>query len=107
MFDGIIRFLKHRKARRMMERRGLIGGRRRHHEESDPTHSADRSVVLGTFMLILIWGVCSLLLTLSILRAGPPTEERIFYAGRFMDLVREEESMVREAVFNLQLQKNS
>ena len=48
-----------------------------------------------------------LLLTLSILRAGPPTEERTFYAGRFMDLVREEESMVREAVFNLQLQKNS
>ena len=47
-----------------------------------------------------------LLLNMSILRAGPSTEERIFYAGRFLDLMREEESMVREAVFSLQLQKN-
>ncbi len=65
MFDGIIGFLKHRRARRMLERRGLVGGRRRHHEETDPASSADRSVVLGIFMLILIWGICSLLLTLS------------------------------------------
>lgn len=48
-----------------------------------------------------------LLLTMRILRAGSTKEEGTSYAGRFIGLVREEENMVREAVFNLQLQENN
>lgn len=47
-----------------------------------------------------------LVLTLRILRIQSTREGETFYAARFIDLLREEESMVREAVFNLQL-KNS
>lgn len=47
-----------------------------------------------------------LVLTLRILRAQSTQEGESFYAARFVELLREEESMVREAVFNLQL-KNS
>ena len=45
-----------------------------------------------------------LVLTMRILHTRPGHTEGDFYAGAFVDLVREEESMVREAVFSIQLQ---
>lgn len=45
-----------------------------------------------------------LLLTLGILRRLSSLEEDPVYAARFLSLLHEEESMVREAVFSLQLQ---
>lgn len=47
-----------------------------------------------------------LVLPLQILRAQARPDGENIYAGRFVGLVREEESMVREAVFGLQLQNN-
>ena len=47
-----------------------------------------------------------LVLTMRVLHTRPGHTEGDFYAGAFVDLVREEESMVREAVFSIQLQKN-
>ncbi len=66
MFEKTIHFFQRRKSRRNFEKRGMIGGgRRRGGEDSLLARAADRSLVLGCFMLILIWGVCSLLLSLS------------------------------------------
>lgn len=45
-----------------------------------------------------------LVLPMKILRQIPSEEPIPLYAAKFMNLTREEESMVREAVFNLQLQ---
>ena len=45
-----------------------------------------------------------LLLNLRILRQRPSGEPIPLYAGKFLDLVHEEERMVREAVFSLQFQ---
>lgn len=45
-----------------------------------------------------------LILKLKILRAGEPGENGISYAAEFQEMVHEEESMVREAVFSLQLE---
>ena len=47
-----------------------------------------------------------LVLPLRILRSRSCPDGETFYAGRFVGLVREEENMVREAVFGLQLQNN-
>lgn len=47
-----------------------------------------------------------LVLPMRILRTQPRPDGENFYAGCFVGLVREEESMVREAVFGLQLQNN-
>ena len=47
-----------------------------------------------------------LLLHLKILRRHPTPEGATLYGGKFLDLLREEESMVREAVFSIQLKKN-
>ena len=47
-----------------------------------------------------------LVLPLRILRMRTCPDGETFYAGCFIDLVREEESMVREAVFSLQIQNN-
>lgn len=47
-----------------------------------------------------------LVLPLRILRAQLCTDGENTYAGCFVGMVREEESMVREAVFGLQLQNN-
>jgi hypothetical protein len=47
-----------------------------------------------------------LLLTLQILHCRPAPEGGNFHAAQFVDLIREEESLVREAVFSLQLQKH-
>lgn len=45
-----------------------------------------------------------LLLRLELLRQRPTDEEGVvFYAGKFIDLCNDEEMMVREAVFNIQL----
>lgn len=44
-----------------------------------------------------------LVLPMRILRLKSSQEEGFFFAGRFINLVREEENMVREAVFSLQL----
>ena len=44
-----------------------------------------------------------LLLNLKILRQRPTNEPVPLYAAEFVNLLREEESMVREAVFNIQL----
>lgn len=48
-----------------------------------------------------------LLLNISVLRQLPSKRAESLYAARFTDMVREEESMVREAVFNLQLRQTS
>lgn len=45
-----------------------------------------------------------LILKLKILRAGEAGEEGVSYAAEFQNMVHEEESMVREAVFGLQLE---
>lgn len=45
-----------------------------------------------------------LVLKLKILRAGEAGEDGIPYAAEFQEMVHEEESMVREAVFGLQLE---
>ena len=45
-----------------------------------------------------------LLLEMAILRQRPSGEQIPLYAGAFEDLLHEEETMVREAVFGLQLQ---
>ena len=47
-----------------------------------------------------------LVLPLQILRMRTCPDGETFYAGCFLDLVREEENMVREAVFSLQIQNN-
>ena len=47
-----------------------------------------------------------LVLPLRILRAQPCPDGKTVYAGCFVGMVREEECMVREAVFGLQLQNN-
>lgn len=47
-----------------------------------------------------------LVLPLRILRMRTCPDGETFYAGCFIDLVREEENMVREAVFSLQIQNN-
>ena len=47
-----------------------------------------------------------LLLDMEILRCSTGPEEECLYAAKFVSLLREEESMVREAVFSLQLRKN-
>ena len=44
-----------------------------------------------------------LLLSVTILHRNQSEEQVPLYGARFTDLVREEESMIREAVFNLQL----
>lgn len=47
-----------------------------------------------------------LLLYMEILRRTREEDGRWLYAARFLELLREEESMVREAVFGLQLKRN-
>lgn len=47
-----------------------------------------------------------LVVRLKILRTQPMPEEEFFYAGCFVELVREEETMIREAVFSLQIRNN-
>ena len=48
-----------------------------------------------------------LLLTLRVLRQRPSGEPIPLYAGVFTELVHEEEMMVREAVFSLQLRQTA
>lgn len=47
-----------------------------------------------------------LLLDMEILRRSKEENGRYLYAAQFLDMLREEESMVREAVFSQQLRKN-
>lgn len=47
-----------------------------------------------------------LLLDMEILRCRSNPGEDLLYAGKFLSMLREGESMVREAVFHLQQQKN-
>ena len=47
-----------------------------------------------------------LLLDMEVLRCGDGPDGERLYAAEFLSLLREEESMVREAVFSLQLKKN-
>lgn len=47
-----------------------------------------------------------LLLDMKILRCRSKPEEDLLYAAEFLSLLREEENMVREAVFSLQLKGN-
>lgn len=47
-----------------------------------------------------------LLLDMGILRCSKGQEGGYLYAAQFLDMLREEESMVREAVFSLQLRNN-
>lgn len=46
-----------------------------------------------------------LVLRMKVLRQRPSVRSEPLYAAQFLDLLREEESMVREAVFSIQLQK--
>lgn len=46
-----------------------------------------------------------LVLPMRILRIQSPQEIFTFYAGAFLNLVREQEAMIREAVFSLQLRR--
>ena len=46
-----------------------------------------------------------LVLRMKILRQRSSSRKEPLYAAQFVDLLREEESMVREAVFSIQLQK--
>lgn len=59
-----------------------------------------------TVEIVIPVTVQPLVLPLRILRAEADEDGECFYAGRFAGLVREEENMVREAVFGLQLQNN-
>ena len=47
-----------------------------------------------------------LLLDMKILRCRSRPEDDLLYAAEFLSLLREEENMVREAVFGLQLKAN-
>ena len=47
-----------------------------------------------------------LLLDMEILRCRSGPGQDLLYAGKFLSMLREAESMVREAVFHLQRQKN-
>ncbi len=44
-----------------------------------------------------------LLLTCEILRTGPDTGRGIFYAARFIDMINDEETVMRAAVFSVQI----
>lgn len=45
------------------------------------------------------------ILRLEVLRQRPTDrEDTVFYAGKFVDMCNDEEVLVREAVFNIQLQ---
>lgn len=46
-----------------------------------------------------------LVLRMKILRQRPSPRPQPLYAAEFLDLLREEENMVREAVFSIQLQR--
>lgn len=48
-----------------------------------------------------------LILEIQIVRERPSPEQIPMYAGEFCDLLHEQESMLREAVFNLQLDENT
>ena len=64
-----------------------------------------RPLAVGEVVQVVIPVTSSpLLLDLKILRERDGGQNGIMYAGRFVDLVHEQESMVSEAVFGLQLQ---
>ncbi len=65
MFNGLIAVLKHFKTRRVIEWHHLTRTTRRRNDQSGHSTVAKFSAVLGIFIFILCWGVCSLLLTLS------------------------------------------
>ena len=48
-----------------------------------------------------------LILTCELLRVREEPDRRYFYAGKFVDSLDEEETLVREAVFNIQLQRRN
>lgn len=66
----------------------------------------DRSLSVGEIAEIVLPVTASpLLLRIKILRKIEQAPGRIFYAACFVDLIHDEESMVREAVFNIQIER--
>lgn len=67
MVKRIIDFFSRRRTRKNLQKKGFVStrSRRKRGSDSELATAADRSLVLGFLMLILIWGTCSLLLTLS------------------------------------------
>lgn len=66
----------------------------------------DRRLEIGeTAEIVIPVTLEPLILNLKILRIRPSSSEEPLYAAKFIHTVHEEESMVREAVFSLQLQQ--
>lgn len=68
---------------------------------------AEREFEIGEQMevVIPITKEAPLILTCQILRQGPETGARRLYAAKFLNVMNEEESRVREAVFSVQLKR--
>ncbi len=58
-------------------------------------------------VFVPITKVNPLLLTCQILRKRDETDGRTFYAGKFIDIIDEQEALVCEAVFNVQLKRGA
>lgn len=54
-------------------------------------------------IVVPITRIAPLLLTAQVLRSGDVVDGRTFYAAKYLELLSEQESMIREAVFNVQL----
>ncbi|QSH40252.1 HDIG domain-containing protein [Lentisphaerota bacterium ZTH] len=67
MAGSLKNYIDRKLSKRRMEQRGLLGTRKRR-TDNEFLLAADQSKVLGFFMLVLLWAVCSLLLTLPALK---------------------------------------
>lgn len=65
MFESNDNFFTRWLNRKKFGHKGLFGSRRRRTEDSELATAAEHSMVLGCFMLVLVWGTCLLLLALS------------------------------------------
>ncbi len=67
MFKTISDYIRRRRTRRELRKKGYVRSRQdiARHGNPELADKAEHSKVLGIFMLLLLWGLCSLLLTFS------------------------------------------
>ena len=85
MLETTLRFFQRLLARRRLEYDGLIGVRGWNSERRERRIGFDHSLVLTFLMLVLIWGLCSVLLTLAqrAPAAGQPMPYRLVATATF------------------------
>ena len=65
------------------------------------------TLIVGEWIEIVIPIAIPLVLTCEVLRAKEEADGQHFYAGKFIDICNDEETLVREAVFNIQIRRRS